>query len=88
MNTIQDYMNFNKFTITSRWRIENLITNAEIASRVDYDKDTKLIEISFISKQKNKKDVIIQYYLPILILSNPQISKLLSYKKNYEKKRR
>lgn len=85
---IQDFMNSAKFIVYDKIRIDNLVTNAQIASKIDYLKDKRLMEITFTDRMKGKKDSVVQYFLPIDRLSNPQISMLLSYKKKQNEKRK
>lgn len=85
---IQDLINSTKFIIYDKVRIDNLVTNAQIASKIDYLKERRFMEITFTDRLKGKKDSIIQYFLPIDRLSNPQISMLLSYKKKQNEKRK
>lgn len=85
---IQNLMNSTKFIIYDKIRTANLVVNAQIASIINYHKEQRMMEITFIDRMRGKKDSIVKYFLHIDRLTNPQISMLLSYKKKQNEKRK
>ena len=81
-------MNSAKFLVFDRTRIDNLVVNAQIANSIDYHKDNKLVDITFVDRMRGKKDNVVTFSLPMTKLSNTQISMLLSHKKKHNEKRK
>lgn len=80
-----NFLDAKKFIIFDPIRIENIIANSELATKVESKDD--FIEVIFTNKGKLDGSEV-YYNIPLTHLNSDQIYKLLSYKRKSKDERR